>query len=379
MFAKVAEPTMTPASRRILMATPRYAPYVGGVQRHVQELARRVAAAGCEVTVLTTDVSGNLPREERLEDVSVMRVRAWPRNRDYYFAPEVARVVAHGDWDVLHVQSYHTFVAPLAMLAAVRRNLPFVVTFHGGGHSSKLRSALRGAQLTALRPLLRRADRFVAIARFEIDLFGGRLGVPAERFVFIPNGSDLRRTPLPTVGHDGGTLIASVGRLERYKGHHRILAALPHIVEHRPDVRLWIAGSGSYERALRDLAARLGVDDRVTIEEVPSDDADAMLARLSGASLVVLLSEYETHPIAVLEAASLGRPLLMADSSGLRELREQGIGRTIPLWSEPVEVARAVLEELERPQRPAIPSLPTWDDCARAHLELYEDVIRRRS
>jgi hypothetical protein len=69
----------------------------------------------------------------------------------------------------------------------------------------------------------------------------------------------------------------------------------------------------------------------------------------------------------------------MADSSGLRELREQGIGRTIPLWSEPVEVARAVLEELERPQRPAIPSLPTWDDCARAHLELYEDVIRRRS
>ena len=124
------------------MATPRYAPYVGGVQRHVQELARRVAAAGCEVTVLTTDVSGNLPREERLEDVSVMRVRAWPRNRDYYFAPEVARVVAHGDWDVLHVQSYHTFVAPLAMLAAVRRNLPFVVTFHGGGHSSKLRSAL---------------------------------------------------------------------------------------------------------------------------------------------------------------------------------------------------------------------------------------------
>ena len=195
---------------------------------HVQELARRVAAAGCEVTVLTTDVSGSLPREERLEGVSVTRVQRGRGIATTTSRRSIARVVAAGDWDVLHVQSYHTFVAPLAMLAAVRTRLPFVVTFHGGGHSSKLRSALRGAQLAALRPLLNRAERFVAIARFEIDLFGGKMGVPAERFVFIPNGSDLRRQPLTGPLHTTvATLIASVGRLERYKGHHRILAALP--------------------------------------------------------------------------------------------------------------------------------------------------------
>jgi glycosyltransferase involved in cell wall biosynthesis len=198
----------------------------------------------------------------------------------------------------------------------------------------------------------------------------------------IPNGGDLTRRPstppTPPVAPNATTTIASVGRLERYKGHHRIIAALPHIVRRRPDVRLWIAGSGSYERSLRELAARLGVADLVTIEAVPSGDPAALTTRLEQAALVVLLSEFETHPMAVLEAATLGRPLLLADSPGLRELADDGLGRAIALRSDPRAVAAAVLEELERPVEPAQLSLPTWDECADKHLELYESVLARK-
>jgi glycosyltransferase involved in cell wall biosynthesis len=367
---------------RILMATPRYAPEVGGVQRCVEEVAKRLAARGCEVTVLTTDRNGVLPVDDEMDGVSVRRVKAWPARRDYYFAPGVVPVVSRGDWDIVHVQSYHTFVAPLAMAAALRRGAPYVVTFHGGGHSSRLRSKGRPAQIAALAPLLRRAERLVATARFEVDLFGRSLGLPPERFALIPNGGDLTRRPstppTPPVAPNATTTIASVGRLERYKGHHRIIAALPHIVRRRPDVRLWIAGSGSYERSLRELAARLGVADLVTIEAVPSGDPAALTTRLEQAALVVLLSEFETHPMAVLEAATLGRPLLLADSPGLRELADDGLGRAIALRSDPRAVAAAVLEELERPVEPAQLSLPTWDECADKHLELYESVLARK-
>jgi len=346
----------------------------------VQEVARRLAAGGCEVTVLTTDLRGSLPAAEEAEGVSIRRVRAWPANRDYYFAPGILSVVDRDDWDLLHVQSYHTFVAPLAMAAALRRKLPYVVTFHGGGHSSQLRSRLSSVQIAALAPLLRRADRLVATARFEVDLYGRPLGLGPERFALIPNGGDLPRTAAPPPARNGArTTIASVGRLERYKGHHRIIAALPHIVRRRPDVHLWIAGSGSYERELRDLATRLGVEDRVRIEAVPSGSPEVLTAHLAQAALVVLLSEYETHPMAVLEAAALGRPLLLADTSGLRELAEEGIGRAIALNSQPGAVAAAVLEELERPVGPASISLPTWEECARRHLELYESVLGART
>ena len=73
--------------------------------------------------------------------------------------------------DLVHIQSYHTLVAPLAMLAARRAKLPYLLTFHGGGHSSQLRNATRGSQLALLRPLLAHAERLVTLAHFEETYF----------------------------------------------------------------------------------------------------------------------------------------------------------------------------------------------------------------
>jgi glycosyltransferase involved in cell wall biosynthesis len=364
---------------RLLMVTARYFPYVGGVEKHVYEVARRLARHGVDVTVLTTDPSGRLPASEQSEGVKVQRVRAWPAGADYYFAPGIYRAVTRGDWDIVHIQCYHTLVPPLAMLAALRARVPYVVTFHGGGHSSRLRNAIRGVQRALLRPLLARAERLIAVARFEIEFFGKELRVPAGQFALIPNGCDLPRATRaaspPTDHHH--TLIASVGRLERYKGHQRMIAALPTVLEQRPGAHLWIAGVGPYEPALRRLAARLGVADHVEIRPIPAAERERMAAELSKAALVVLLSEYETHPIAVLEALSLGCPVLVADNSGLSELARQGLARAIPLNSSDRQVGMAVLEQLSQP-RPAVNlELPTWDDCAANLLTLYCSIVRR--
>jgi glycosyltransferase involved in cell wall biosynthesis len=70
---------------------------------------------------------------------------------------------------------------------------------------------------------------------------------------------------------------------------------------------------------------------------------------LAGAFLVVLLSEGESHPVAVIEALALGRPVLVADTSGLCELAEAGWARAIPLHSTSCQVAAAILEQLRQP------------------------------
>jgi glycosyltransferase involved in cell wall biosynthesis len=368
-------------ARRLLFVTPRYAPLMGGVETHVEQVARRLAEShsedGLSVHVLTTG-GPDLPAEEVRQGVNIQRVPYWPRAGDLYFAPALERIIRQGGWDLMHLQSYHTLVAPLAMLAARRAGIPYVVTFHGGGHSDSWRNAMRRGQQALLRPLLAGAERLVAVAEFEIEYFSQRLGIPAEKFVLIPNGADLPCAPERPVERGGGTLIASIGRLERYKGHHRILAALPHILEQRPDTRLWIAGSGPYEGELHRQAEELGVADRVEIRSVPPDNRHQMAEELAGVDLVVLLSEYETHPIAVLEALAHGRPVLLADTSGMRELGRKGWARTIPLESSPAGVARAVLEQLERPLRPENVQIPTWDDCAEGLLDLYRSIWESR-
>jgi glycosyltransferase involved in cell wall biosynthesis len=351
---------------------------MGGVESHVHEVAQRIARQGMEVTVLSTDPSDALPREEVRENVNIRRVRAWPKNRDYYLAPEVEHVIRHGAWDVIHVQSYHTLVAPLAMWAARQARLPYVVTFHGGGHSSRMRNALRGTQWALLRPLLARAARLIAVAEFEIEVWGKRLRLPADRFVLIPNGSDLpARSSPPLVRGHARPLIASVGRLEKYKGHHRLLNALPAILERRPDVQLWVAGAGPYESDLKRLARELHVADHVDIHAVPPLERAKMAAALAQTDLVVLLSEYETHPVAVLEAVALRRPVLVAATSGLQELADKGWVRSIPLNSSPQQIAAAVLEQLERPLIPPPITPPSWDECASQLIEVYHEVAQR--
>ena len=327
--------------------------------------------------MLTTDVSGNLPATERWHGLVIERVRAHPRHADLYFAPGLYQAIRRGRWDVVHVQSFHTLVAPLAMAAALAAPAPYVVTFHGGGHSSRLRNLSRGPQLQLLRPLLARAAKLVAVASFEIDYYAGRLHLPRDRFVLIPNGADLPAArPRRSRPEDEHALIASVGRLERYKGHQHVISALPHVLARRPDARLWIAGTGPYRSKLESLARSLGVEDKVEIRAVPADDRAAMADELARVSVVVLASEFETHPIAALEAASLGCRVVVADTSGLRELAERGLARAVPDVGDPGQLAATVLEELESPRPVEKVSLPTWDECAARLAELYVSVTR---
>jgi glycosyltransferase involved in cell wall biosynthesis len=365
-------------SLKLLMATARYFPYTGGTESHVYEVGRRLAQAGVRVTVLTTDGGGTLARAEECNGVQIRRVRSSPAQGDYYFSPDIYRTIVAGDWDIVHCQGVHTLVAPFAMLAAWRAKIPYVVTFHTGGHSSGWRNALRGMQWRMLRPLLSRAERLIAVSRFEADLFQKKLGLPKEQFVIIPNGSEL---PIPTSQNprsSADTLIVSVGRLERYKGHQRIITALPRILEHCPDVRVVILGAGPYERELRRIAENSLVADRVEIRAIPAVRRKEMAAMLMQAALVVLFSEYEAHPVSVMEALALGRPVLVTDAAGLGELAQRGLVRAIPLDSQPDEVASAVLEQLRHPMVPEPIHLPTWEDCTASLLSVYRSIPERK-
>ena len=280
-------------------------------------------------------------------------------------------------WDVVHVQSYHTLVAPLAMLRALTLGIPYVVTFHGGGHSQAHRNAARGAQRWLLGPLLRRAARLVAVARFEIDEYGGELGLPTESFALIPNGTDLAFAETDAAARrNGAATIASIGRLERYKGHHRVIEAFPEVLKLKPETTLSVVGSGPYEDDLRRLADELGVAEKIRFTSTPADQPAAMAELLGGISVVVLMSEFETHPLVALEAAAAGCRLLVADASGLGELAREGFARPIALDEDPAAVGRAVVEELGKPPQEKRPKLSSWDECADALLKLYSDLAR---
>jgi glycosyltransferase involved in cell wall biosynthesis len=361
---------------RLLYVTPRYLPHTGGTEVHTAEVATRMAARGHDVTVLSTHPVGRGTTDQWLDGVLVRRVPAWPPDRDYYLAPALAGEIRSTPWSLVHVQGYHTAVAPLAMSAAARAGVPFVLTFHSGGHSSVVRRALRPVQHRLLERLARNAERLIGVSAWETEHFMHILRLPPERFVTIPNGVDL-----PTLSNAvpldvrADPMILSIGRLERYKGHQSVIDAMPQLRYLLPGASLTIVGTGPYEDALRRRVRRRGVEDIVHFTSVPVGQRERMGQLITSASLVVSLSSYESQGLAVQEALGLGRPVLVANATAFGELAAMDGVRAIPPRSSPETVAAAVVRSIGDARNGKAPTLPRWEDIADSLEELYSTIV----
>lgn len=137
----------------VLMVAARYFPYTGGLETHVHEVGRRLASDGINITLLTTvasSLSSSFRKEEVVENMRIIRVRAWPANKDYNVAPAIYSVITGGQWDLVHCQGYHTFVPPLAMLAAkkAKDSISGFISYRRGFESlphSDARGSAKGA------------------------------------------------------------------------------------------------------------------------------------------------------------------------------------------------------------------------------------------
>ena len=363
---------------RVLEVVPRFFPDLGGTESHVHEVTSRMChESDLDITVLATDRSGALaPRERTPEGFDVIRRRAYPRERDYYFAPGIVRVITQGGWDLVHFQGVHTLVPVVGMMAARRAKVPYMLTFHTGGHSSSVRSSIRDTQWKVLTPLLRRAARLVAVSRYERTRFETATGIDPSHFVVIRNGGSLPELPGPVTPVPGR--VVSSGRLERYKGHHRAIAALPILRRTVPDAHLVILGGGPYEAELTALATRLDVADHVQIYQVAPRDRGAMAKELASAQVLSAMSDYEAHPVAVMEALTLGVPVVGVDAAGIGDLVEEGLVTGVAADASAETIAAALARAMaEGPRvRDDAVDLPTWENCADQLADVYRTVGR---
>ena len=214
---------------RVAMVCSRYPPHLGGVETHVNEVARRIAATGLDLTVLTTDLTGELPTIEQRGKAHRSTVsclaHAGPIStyRRHWSAKS-----AEGSYDLVHVQGVNNFLPPMALASAQRTGIPLwshftpEVTPVVCGHDQGARSG----RLCGLFYATRRA--LIAVCRYEVERFFPRptwrctRDDPAHQKRF---GTPSRRGDEPEVS--GSPLVCSVGRLERYKGHQRVIAAMP--------------------------------------------------------------------------------------------------------------------------------------------------------
>lgn len=356
---------------RVSLVTPRFSPQIGGVETHVEQLARHLARAGHQVQVLTQAP----PADFRALGPATMHpdgylVRRWAAPVPSVWdvpPPGLLNAAAHlgGAAHVVHAHSYHQLPA---LAAACSMDVPLVLNphYHGTGRT-KLRAALHRPYKALGRWMVGRAAAVIADSRAEEGLllsnFGPRL---AERLHVVPSGID--PPPLAEPFRLPGRTVLSVGRLERYKRIDLVLSALACLPG---DVRLAVAGDGSTASELQLLAERLGVAERVRFLGAVGDED---LARWwASADVFVTASEQEAFGITCATAAACGVRAVASALPAHRELL-RGPGTRLVEDASGSAYAQALSAVLnECPPNPA--PLPTWKQVTDKIVEIYVSVM----
>jgi glycogen(starch) synthase len=330
---------------RVLMLSWEYPPVmVGGLGRHVHELAEALSRVGHEVTVLARHATG-APYDEVTGGVRVVRVPedpplfpfeqellAWTMALNHALTRAGLGVADHDPPDVLHAHDW--LVAHAATTLKHHLRVPLVATVHGteaGRHQGWLPGPMNKAIHSVEWWLTYEARRVVTCSEYMRWEVTRLFDLPPEKVDVIANGVAVNRWRCdPTLVAsarrryaDTGPLLVFSGRLVYEKGVHDLLRAMSRLRRRHPGIRLVIAGTGPHDSALREQARRLRLGRSVRFAGFVADDELAALA--AAADCAVVPSIYEPFGLVALEAAAAGTPLVVADVGGLRELVDHGI------------------------------------------------------
>lgn len=345
---------------RIAQVTEYYYPHLGGITEHVHNLAKAFNGTGHPTIVVTSRMQapvGTPDAHEYARDAEF--VRRVGTSRVLYTAGSFARVTT--GWrlrrqladlfrreriDLVHV---HNGLAPtlgvVAPLAAWDVGLPVVATFHSWFPKSHLLGALRPVAQWAIT----RHAANIAVSQPVIDAHARYLDAAWE---IIPNGVDTaffrpsdRR---PDAAFRDGPRLLFVGRFDPRNALETVLRALPAVVGRYPGATLTVAGDGPLRTRYERLARPLG-------------DHVSFIGRVNGnrpqvygsADLYLCPAVMASFGITLLEAMACGRPLVVSDITGFRELVNGGPEAVLTRKNDPAAWSHAIIDLIGRPEQRA--------------------------
>jgi len=371
----------------ILQVTPYFFPHFGGVESHVLGLSENLIKLGHDVEVVTSRYS-RMPETEILNGINITRLPQWINMYNTPIVTSIREFVRRTHADIVHVHSPPPFTERFAAKGAKEAGKPFVVTHHcdlelkgfmGNTAVNFYQNFLGKYPLSVADKIISTTESYATTSRtlWDLDVAVIPNAVDINRFNTENDGEVIREK----YGIKNEPLALFVGRLVPHKGIGILIRSL----NYAEQGKILIVGDGPYRNWLETLTRKLNLEERV-IFVGPVDDY--WLPSYYSATDVVVLpstSRLEAFGIVGLEGMASGKPLILSDIPGVRDVISKKEGYIVePL--DPEAMARALEKIWNGPEmakkmgkrgRERVEKLFSWEKVSKEIENVFTEILAK--
>ncbi len=363
---------------------------IGGAERQLKGLIQSLDLSRFHPVLLTIREKGHFYKELEREGFDVYCLAERPQLNIAFFSSllKVLQLVRKYRFHVIQTMEFNADT--LGRLAAVFSRIPVrLVADHYTGFWEP-----RGYRPWVNKILLRVTDAVIFVAGNQKKLNSKMYGIAPEKGVVIYNGVDPGEFALQSRSsriaeefdlRENEKTIGIIAVLRPEKAHDVFLEMAAKILKRFPGTKFIIVGDGERREELETLAESLGVASRVVFTGFRHDIDDIM----SVLDIVMLSShpKVESFPMCLLEAMSMGKPVVATEVSGVPELVAHGETGYVTPHGDAAALADAVGNLLSDPElmkrfgsagRRRVEERFTLEKMTRNYEKLYISLLREK-
>jgi glycosyltransferase involved in cell wall biosynthesis len=321
---------------------------VGGIFRHILDIAHGQIERGHQVGILADRLTGGERADKALAEIAPrlalgvhrMAIRREPHPADILLWPQFTSLIRGLRPQVLH--GHGAKAGAFIRTKGYSEHFIRVYTPHGGSLHYGADTTKGRLYATLERALMNRTDLFLFESEFARNTYQRVVGRPKGLVRCVFNGVTAMEFD-PLVKSDDATNVVYVGEFRHIKGADILIEAVAKLRTAGRPVTLTLAGDGEEAAALHALCDRLNLGAAVRfIGHVP--------ARLgfSKGQLLVVPSRGDSMPYVVIEAAAAGTPMIAANVGGIPEIFGPFTDALVPP-NDPDVLATAIAAALDDP------------------------------
>lgn len=389
----------------------------GGTETAVWNSSKKLKNLGNEIEILSTTALCKTKKEQR-ESLDIYRFGYFypqlflsksssfllDKKGGNPFSFSLYKHLKNGKYNLIHSHAMGR-IAKVALKAAHEKNIPFVLSFHGGNYDvppselEEMQKPLKGSigfgkiieRIFGLEgDIVAQSDGIICVGKNEFELV--REKFPTKKIAHIANGVDSSlfskvgptnfksRYNIP----EGRKLLLCVSRVDYQKNQRALVKLVKKLVYTGENVHCAIIGfvtSPAYFNELKEDIFRADLTDRFTLIEGLPPQSDLLIDAYKEASLFVLPSVHEPFGIVVLEAWSAKLPAIASAVGGLKTLIRNGENGFLFDPSDLGSMKRAYFDALDKKELlvenafKEVCDYYSWESITNQQLDFYKEVI----